>query len=192
MQIRYKKTADQAEYLDKDLKLVDLTIMNNAETNVAASNDLYKALRVHFAVVDGDNYLFANDNDKSDTAELATTTYGKLDTDNDGEWDKTLGYEWESTSDVIYGADGTSETSYNVAAMNLAANPLNLGQLVANETGTTVRVTIWIEGWQKLKGISQDNKEYESDSHTAALWNPEVYVGKKFNVGMRFQADDHQ
>ena len=192
LQIRYKKTADQAEYLDKDLKLVDLTIMNNAETNVAASNDLYKALRVHFAVVDGDNYLFANDNDKSSTAELSTTTYGKLDTDNDGQWDKTLKYEWESPTDVIYGADGTSETSYNVAALDLANNPLNLGQLAANENGTTVRVTIWIEGWQKLKGISQDNIEYGSDSRTAALWDPEVYVGKKFNVGMRFQADDHQ
>ena len=192
LQIRYKKTADQAEYLAKDLKLVDLTIMNNADTSTIASNDLYKAIRVHFAVVGGDNYLFANDEDKHDTAELTTTTYGRLDTDNDGSWDQVLAYEWESTRDVIYGTNSTTETSYNVAALDLANNPLNLGQLAANESGTTVRVTIWIEGWQKLKGISQDNIEYGSDSHTAAIWNPEIYVGKKFNVGMRFQADDHQ
>lgn len=190
LKMRYKKTADEVTYEAKKLKLSDLTIMNNANNTKGA--DLYKTLRVHLSVVGGSgNYLFANDTSLAAT-EFSINTFGNLDTDNDNEYDKQIGYEWEEKNPVIYGNDGTTETSYNASALDLENNPLELGQLAADENGTTIRVTIWIEGWHKLSGIDANNKDYGSDSHTAAVWDPTQYVGQKFNIGLRFQAEDIQ
>ena len=190
LKMRYKKTAAESTYEAKKLKLSDLTIMNNASNTKGA--DLYKTLRVHLSVVDGsENFLFANDENSNDT-EFTINTYGNLDTDNDNEYDRAIGYEWENKGLVTYGNDGTTETSYNASALNLGNNPMELGELAANENGTTIRVTIWIEGWHKLSGISTENKDYGSDSHTASVWDPAQYVGQKFNIGLRFQAEDIQ
>ena len=190
LKIRYKQVDSQTPvYLDKYLKLVDLTIMDN-DGNSGSIKDLYKTIRVHFAVEGGNNYLFANDND-SNEAELTTQTYGNLDTDNDGKYDKVLAYEWESSSYVTYGIENTSEVAYNAHALNLANNPINLGQLAADEEGTTIKVTIWLEGWQKLSGVPSGNLDNAGEgNHTSSMWDPAVYKNKKFNVGMRFQAFD--
>ena len=199
LKIRYKKTAEESEYLAKDLKLSDLTIMNNADNTGSA--DLYKTIRVHFAVGSGADttyYLFANDNDKNDV-ELTTQTYGPLDTDNDGEYDKALKYDWESNTDnIVYGNNGTSEVANNASKLDLGNNPLKIGTLPAGDKnsdakyGLNVRVTIWLEGWQKLSGTPAGNhdKIAGEGNQPSSMWDPTLYTNQKFNVGMRFQADD--
>ena len=163
--------------------------MDSAD-NAGNIKDLYKAIRVHFAVDGGNNYLFANDNN-SEAEELTTQTYGNLDTDNDGAYDKTLAYDWESSSLVTYGIQDTNEVAYNAHKLDLANNPLSLGQLAADEEGTTIKVTIWIEGWQKLSGVPEDNKDAQGEGNpSSSMWDPAIYKNKKFNVGMRFQAFD--
>lgn len=198
LKIRYKKTADESEYLAKDLKISDLTIMNNADNTGAA--DLYKTIRVHFAVGSGENisnYLFANDNDNN-SVELTTQTYGPLDTDNDGFYDKAIGYEWDNTQQINYGVDGTTEVANNASKMNLASSPLKIGTLPAGDAnsdakyGLNVRVTIWLEGWQKLSGSPQGNYDRITGegNQPSSMWDPTLYTNQKFNVGMRFQAED--
>ena len=190
LKVRYKKIDSSATYLDKYLKLSDLTIMENADA-ASTKGDLYKAIRVHFAVKEGNNYLFANDSTSS-SEELTTQTYGSLDTDNDGAYDKVLDYEWSgNNSTVVYGIENTNEVAYNASALDLGNNPLDICQLGDDENGTTITVTIWIEGWQKLAGLPSNNRDGAGEgNHVSSMWDPTIYTGKKFNVGMRFQALD--
>lgn len=54
----------------------------------------------------------------------------------------------------------------------------SIGQTVAaNDSYLTVKVTIWVEGWQKF-----DNAE-------TAIWNTK-YIGSKFNIGIQFAVQD--
>ncbi len=186
LKIRYLKTnyanpSDPYGYANKALKLVDLTILDGS-TNA----DLYKAVRVHISSASG-NYLFMKDSTTNETVE--TATYGKLDTDSRDGLDTGWAYEWESSPEIVYGKDGSIQTAYN---SNYSAG-LNkqIGELPAsNENGLAVKVTIWLEGWQKLSGVPTGNAEASSGS--SAMWDPTVYANKQFKVGMRFQADDIQ
>lgn len=186
LNIRYKKTDSQIAYQAKKLKLVDLTIMDN-ETTPSVPGDLYKAIRVHFSA--GDNHrLYAYDGTTTNET-ITTDTYGKLDTGNNGAYDKAEGYEWENKDEVIYGVEDSQQVAYNTKYDgNL---DWEVGELPTTEDGLPVTVTIWIEGWQKLKGIPADNKEAGvGEESSSAMWDPQKYVNKKFNVGMRFQAED--
>ena len=197
LKIRYKKTASQQEFLAKDLMLNDLTIMNNADNTKGA--DLYKAIRVHLAVGSGDNasyFLFANDND-SDEAELTTQTYGPLDTNNDGLYDKTIGYQWDNTEEVLYGVNNSTEVANNASQMDLNNHAIKLGTLPAGDKdsaakdGLNVKVTIWIEGWHKFAGVPDGNRDKVSgEGSPSSMWDPQQYVNQKFNVGLRFQGVD--
>ena len=186
LNIRYLKTnyANPSEpygYANKALKLVDLTIVDNT-----TKSDLYKAVRVHISSTSG-NYLFMKDSTNAETAE--TATYGKLDTDNINGLDKGWAYEWEDSSEIIYGKDGAVQTAYN--ANYSAGLNKQVGILPAsNENGLALKVTIWLEGWQKLSGVPSGNAE--SSSNSSAMWDPTVYANKTFKVGMRFQAEDIQ
>ena len=118
---------------------------------------------------------------------VETATYGKLDTDNSGELDTGWAYEWENSSEIVYGKDGSVQTAYN--ANYSAGLNQQIGVLPASEEdGLALRVTIWLEGWQKLSGIPANN----ADSGKSAMWDPTIYANKQFKVGMRFQADDIQ
>ena len=176
LNVRYTKNVD--EYLAKSIKLVDVTITDNADAGSA--KDLYKAVRVHVAT-STKKYLFARNDAGGNT--IVTSTYGKLDTDNSGEYDSEWGYEWETPADAIYGVNGSTQTAYNTKAFTEKA----LGQTVGSDgNGLAITVTIWLEGWQKLAGTDSHNK----DNGEGAIWDPTVYNNKKFKVGLRFQADD--
>ncbi len=194
LNIRYKQVDSQVSYQAKTLKLVDLTIMENA-TNPTTEGDLYKAVRVHFSA--GDNHrLYANNGNAEDET-VTTATYGNLDTGNNGTdandqpiYDKVQGYEWDSSSheNVIYGTENSQQIAYNSKkASNLG---WEIGTLPADdEHGLAVKVTIWLEGWQKLSGIPNGNADIAGEHPTSAMWDPLTYVNAKFNVGMRFQAE---
>lgn len=193
LNIHYKKTDTQESYLAKKLKLVDLTIMENASASTT-EGDLYKAVRVHFS--SGDNHrLYANNGVAADET-ITTATFGNLDTGNNGRngdnpiYDKVQGYEWDSTSqqNVIYGIENSQQVAYNSSY----TDNLNweIGTLPETEAGLAVKVTIWLEGWQKLGGIPSGNADRSGEHPTSAMWDPQVYSNKKFNVGMRFQAVD--
>lgn len=193
LNVRYKKTSNSDTYAEKLLKLIDLTIVDNAGPKANPSDtegtqlDLYKAVRVHISA--GTNYsLFARDSltaiDSSDAnnatrATVRTDTFGNLDTNNSGENDKALAYEWETNNNyVMYGFNG-QQTAYNAAYGSLNTT---IGTIPADEEdGLELTVTLWLEGWQKLSsGTANDS----------AMWDPAVYVNKQFKVGFRFQADD--
>ena len=181
LNVRYNKDGG---YLAKKIVLNDLTITDAAgQSN--AEGDLYKAVRVHIST-SSKKYLFLRDDNASANEKVATATYGKLDTDNSGDYDTEWGYEWETPADAIYGVDGSTQTAFNTKYSTAFANK-ELGQTVASDgDGLAITVTIWIEGWQKLAGTDSHNK----DNGAAAIWDPTIYNNKQFKVGMRFQAED--
>ena len=193
LNIRYRKTnyaidtsapnADPNGYLNKNLKLIDLTILDTAG-NAGAEKDLYKAVRVHFSTASSKS-LFSSNKDSADET-IQTNTYGKLDTDNRGGLDKGWAYEWDNAEEIVYGANNSVQSAYNANAIDPTSGHL-IGVLPASEEeGLAVKVTIWLEGWQKLSGIPAGNAETGS----SAMWDPAVYARKNFKVGMRFQAED--
>lgn len=194
LNIHYKQIDSAVTYKAKKLKLVDLTIMDNASA-ASTQGDLYKAIRVHFSA-GSNNRLYANSGSSSEET-ITTDTYGNLDTGNNGFdgdgnpiYDKVQSYEWDANAgtNVMYGIENSQQVAYNSSF----ANNLNweIGTLPENEAGLAVTVTIWIEGWQKLTGIPEGNADGGGEHPKSAMWKPQSYVNKKFNVGMRFQAED--
>ena len=191
LNIRYRKTNYEIDssqqnpngYLNKNLKLIDLTIIDTAG-DAGAERDLYKAVRVHFSTTSNKS-LFSSDKDSSNETNQ-TNTYGKLDTDNMNGLDKGWAYEWENAAEIVYGANNSVQTTYNANAINPTSGHL-IGVIPhSQQEGLAVKVTIWLEGWQKLSAVPSGNAETGS----SAMWDPAVYARKNFKVGMRFQAED--
>ena len=191
LNIRYKKVQSNASYVAKRLKLINLTIADSTANNQQNQGDLFKAIRVHFSAGENNNLLFANDTADGAGNTIVTNTYGTLDTDNDGVLDNEMAYEWDASGNpVVYGIANSTQTAYNSSKVTSEASQV-IGDLPANENGLAVKVTIWIEGWQKLTGLPTGNYDRRGQQpYQSAMWDPEVYHNKKFNVGMRFQADD--
>ena len=195
LNIHYKQIDSNVAYKAKKLKLVDLTIIDSTANSQVNQGDLYKAIRVHFSA-GSNNRLYANGGNSTDET-VTTDTYGNLDTgnnglDNDGNpiYDKVQSYEWDTNAgtNVMYGTENSQQVAYNSSyADNL---DWEVGTLPENEAGLAVTVTIWLEGWQKLSGVPADNADRVGESPRSAMWDPQSYVNKKFNVGMRFQAED--
>ena len=157
----------------------------------ATGSDLSDAVRVHISVTDATNsiknFLFA----KSATP---TEVGGKLDLNNDGEIDKDL-IAWDG-SDCVYGVQNDYQYAYAIDDADVVVedpdnpaqgtNPVSIGK-----TGSAymrIVVTTWIEGWAKLDHGYEDNATGPTDT---AVWNPEEYVNKKFNVGIRLGVKSH-
>lgn len=154
-------------------------------------SDLSDAVRVHLAVTDATAttryFLFAKNVE-------STAVGGKLDLNNDGEFDKDLD-SW-GTTDCIYGTANGEQTSYKIDNANLvvadpdnpAANttPTSIGKTGASDM--TIVVTTWIEGWAKLDHGLTGNKTGDSDT---PIWDPLSYINKKFNVGIRLGVKSH-
>ena len=191
-----------ATYLKKDLFLTDLTIKS---INDEGGADLYKAVRVHFSTNESTatNNLFASDED-SDAGEITTALSGNLDLNNDGNFDKAAYYEWETapTTNLVYGDSGKTQVAKNVKAANVLSNdadPYNItanqgkiGQISAADDGLKVIVTIWLEGWTQLSDMADLPSGVTDTAEDKAVWEPETYINKKFQVGMRFAVDGHK
>ena len=184
-------SANQA-YLENNVYLTDLTIQN-ASSN--SSIDLEDAVRVHIDAMSPDNYhkyfLFAKTTTSTDVG-------GQLDINNDGQYD-TLGYEWSSNNECIYGVANGKQTSYSSTDANVIGSESSDGSISGGspigKTGTSansylkVTVTIWLEGWALLeKGVS-GNKDSAASSH--AVWDSATYDAKSFNVGLTFGVQPH-
>ncbi|MBQ6730323.1 MAG: hypothetical protein IJR08_00185 [Bacilli bacterium] len=204
LKFRVKDVNSPVGYLSgHHLYLTDLTIANEN-----GATDLYKAVRVHFAV--GTSYkLFARNNDL-DNANIETSTSGNLDLNNNGRFDKGPGYEWDDRgADLVYGTVGT-QTALNANKSGVLANDANprsivansgdLGEITGGESGLAVKVTIWLEGWTKLgndvAGVDANSDgDYDDDGDTqptnAAKWDAATYINKAFKVGMRFATEVH-
>lgn len=171
--------------LENDVYITELLIQDDS-TN-GTTEDLSDAVRIHIAVTDANgakkNFLFA----KSVTS---TTVGGKLDLNNDGEYDKDLD-SW-GTQDCYYG-ENASQTSYLYNDTTIiSADPDNPSGVSIGKTGAevmTIVVTTWIEGWSKLDQGLNGNANGVSDT---TIWDPEAYVGKKFNVGIRLGVKSQQ
>ena len=225
--------ASSATYLSKNLYLTDLTIKS---VNDNADIGLYKAIRVHFATNEStpSNNLFAYDDGESAAATVSTDVYGNLDLNNDGTFDKSIGYEWDTRSTLVYGDANAQQVAKNAAHKNssnkvdvladdsdpyaIVANNGLLGVVPATSGVFKVTVTIWIEGWQKLgedveavEGVHYTQEEIAAaqegdaaygktvndwkvepvEGKNAADWDAATYIGKKFQVGMRFAIPAH-
>ena len=170
--------------LVNDVYITELLIKDDS-TN-GTTNDLSDAVRVHLAVTDATNttkyFLFA----KSVTS---TAVGGKLDLNNDGQYDKDLD-SW-GTQDCYYGED-SAQTSYLYNDTTIiSADPDNPTGVSIGKTGAanmTIVVTTWIEGWSKLDQGLTGNANGATDTQ---VWDPVAYAGKKFNVGIRLGVKSH-
>ena len=175
--------------LENDVYLTKIIIQDD-QANTPGS-DLSSAVRVHLAITD------AKENNKfllfAKSAE-PTLVGGKLDLNNDGLLDKDL-VEWDG-SDCIYGVENAYQYAYAIDDVNAVvedpdnptegSSPISLGKTGAGLM--KIVVTTWIEGWAKLKHGYEDNA---TGSTNTAVWDPEQYVNKKFNVGIRLGVKSH-
>ena len=172
------------------------TLVNDVYLNkiviedVSQNSDLSDAVRVHIAVKDAANnykfFLFAKSVE-------STTVGGYLDLNNDGKIDKDI-YSMDEQN-CMYGIND-EQTSYTINDINAivedpdnpaeGSNPISIGKTGA--AYMKIVVTTWIEGWSLLDHGFSDNAQGETD---VAVWDPEQYVNKKFNVGIRLGVKSH-
>ena len=125
------------------------------EETVIYGAGVQTAYAAHNAVVDNHKYLDANE------AEQTETTYPALVT-SDGNELKDLKYN-----------NGTADVDKKI------------GKVEAGEDAyLRVRVTIWVEGWQKLSDHATPTAHYN------AIWNATQYANSKFDIGIQFAVQD--
>ena len=169
-----KKVNTETTYSEKDVKLIDLTILGYKEDGTTVDEDLSKAMRVHFDN-DGDKaYALASKNGGK------TSTSGTLDLNGDGKNDSTARYEWETGTDGIYGeGTQTAYTSEDLLATTDSDGNLSSGVTLAKTTSTgasnKLTVTIWLEGWEQV--------------NSSATWDKDTFSKGIFKVGMQFACD---
>jgi hypothetical protein len=165
----------------RDVYLSDVTIQGDSSTP-SGKKDLSSAVRVQISSSSA-NLLFAK-------GVTTIDTHGALDLNGDGENDKDNAYEFETGNEISYGGKDAVETSYDStvkASSEHQDSPIaTLGSkqiLGGTKLGTTgesdlsLTVTIWIEGWAKLPG---------ADSTASSMWDPALYSGALFDVGLQF------
>lgn len=186
-----KKVDGKTNYIQRDVKLTDLSITSLGTAKDAGKDILAKAMRVHFSskATNADiNSLASKDGE-------TTATVGNLDLNNDGDLDTSNKYEWEKENEIINYGTG-SQTAYSAddkTGTALLAATDNKGDLTGGKTIATtltkeehgendtskVTVTIWFEGWQKL---TDNEKE-------TAMWTDDLIKDTTFRIGMQFGCD---
>ena len=111
-----------------------------------------------------------------DEIDLANAAHGK--TTNDWKVDPIHPIKVTSNGNKIenlnYDHDGDNGDGTNNTT---APIDKSIGKTMESENEfLTVKVTIWVEGWQKLDG--------------SAIWDAKDYIGSKFNVGIQFAVQD--
>ncbi len=90
----------------------------------------------------------------------------------------------ETTYPALVSSDGNKLTdlTYNNGTSNVDKK---IGSVVeGDEAFLRVRVTIWVEGWQKLSDHATPTANYK------AIWNAAQYADSKFDVGIQFAVQD--
>ena len=166
--------------------------------NAGSANDISSAVRVEII---GTNKFFlskvaADDTSTTTVNELQTITHGELDLDPEGLpgynkpdtlfW-KLDDSDYDSTAnptnaiDYINGSSQSYTTQAHSAALNTSTDPYDLdtdneAKVLTTTTNTStaasIKVRIWLEGWDLLGG-------------TSARW-AETYMNQNFNVNMQF------
>lgn len=176
-------------YLAKNIYFEDFTVNFTAQTGVTPTdaNAFKNALRFQFdCKTTGANKSILLSNTAG-----STTLGAKLDLNNDGEFDKTTAYEWETGTETEYG-DKTmtqvtaSPATYTAPVVDGSLDPTGktaLGKTVAGAyaQGTALHyvVTIWLEGWSGT-----------GDTAATSIWDAKNYIGD-FQIGMRFGITDY-
>ena len=175
--------------LVNDVYITKLLIEDDSANGTGS--DLSDAVRVHLAVTDAANntkyLLFAKNVEQ-------TKVGGYLDLNNDGVIDKDID-SW-GEENCMYGVDDY-QYSYKANDANAVVedpdnpasgtNPISLGKTGAGYM--RIVVTTWIEGWSLLDHGYEDNATGNTNT---AVWDPEQYVNKKFNVGIRLGVKSHE
>ena len=102
----------------------------------------------------------------------------------------------------VYGVKGEKQTAYSNENPNLivekpdspleGTTPVSLGK--TGSTNMKIVVTTWIEGWTELdNGLSGNAHQQSGNSKDkdTAVWDPALYVNKRFNVGIRLGVKSH-
>ena len=155
--IRAKKLVNN-EYVDTAAQISIKEFV--LESTTSGKTDVTEAVRIHIS--DGTtNKLFSKSGGN-------TAVSGQLDLDGDNLADKKGGYVWDEHRDDVltYGSEG------NQVSVALA-NDTELFEVASG--GSTVTITIWLEGWQKLR------------SESMAMWDPSKDEGATIHFGLTLQ-----
>lgn len=186
----------------KDLYLSDLLIQNDYSNATTAKRDLSSAIRVHFdAYLDGaqeSGHLYR----LASKTGADTMTVGNLDLNGDDNLDKSYDLTDAEEHAAMYGFGENANNKGTLIAYGSVPNQTENNQksysassILNQKLGTTstegdkflnVLVTIWLEGWQELPKAS------DTDTEKSAMWDLVKTVDSKFDVGMQFEAKDHQ
>jgi len=148
--------------------LEKMAIINALKPSANAKEDLSSAIRVHLST--GSKHALIAQNTES------TNTNGKLKLRDGVNFDKDDRWEWETGTELIYGAG--VQTSYKQDSADVIAATADGGKSYSGgfnfTTADTLTVTVWLEGWALL------------GSDNSAQWKLADYVGASFNVGLSF------
>ena len=90
----------------------------------------------------------------------------------------------ETTYPVLVKSDGNALTDLKYTGASGEVDK-KIGSVVEGEEAyLRVKVTIWVEGWQKLSDYATPTAHYK------AIWNAAQYANSKFNVGIQFAVQD--
>ena len=137
-------------------------VVNIDDLHIAATGDnqdVASAIRVHLSS-GTTNKLLSLDGG-------SINCYGPLDLDGSGSADKNNNYQWETG----HGSELTYGVSDAVQVSSKAADLENNALLTVPVAGATVTVTIWLEGWQKLR--------------SSAIWDATKDSGVNVQFGMK-------
>ena len=145
----------QAKKLNPETKVYEAceAAINVDDLHIAATGsnqDVASAIRVHISS-GTTNKLLSLDGG-------SINCFGPLDLDGSGSDDKYNNYHWESN----HGSVLTYGVSDAVQVSSKGTDIKNTTLLTIPTTGATVTVTIWLEGWQKLRNsaiwdVTQDS-----------------------------------
>lgn len=179
---------DGVTLLNQDTKLAlsDITIegFNLAGENTEGKADISDSIRVQFSSTgekaEGSENRTAVNRLVGKVA--STTTHGPLDLNGDNENDKSNKYEWETGTELDYGAidnvQNPTETCYlpedRKTKGTAGAYTNYIGIIPAGQT-LRVNVTIFREGWQILNGSQ------------TAIWDASKVIQANYRVGRTFE-----
>jgi len=160
------------------------TTVTNGKLNLGNGADYDKAYTgtddgAEFGFGDGTQFGYVNYGAGEQVSYAAATAVN----DNHKYLDASETEQTETTYPVLANSDGNKLTDLTYTAGTESVDK-KIGSLVAGDSAyLRVRVTIWVEGWQKLS-------DHAATPNYKAIWNAVQYANSKFNVGIQFAVKD--